>query len=128
MPGCRRGRGLGGGEVEFAGFGGPVGFHFGLEEVEDLVAVVDFFVAPGLVEVGHDLGGGFDAQVGEDEAVFEFIEEGLVELAAAEEGRRPPTKTSRVLARPPLSLSREAAAIFLRKPKAMETPRMRGGL
>ena len=25
------------GELEFAGFGGPVGFHFGLEEVEDFI-------------------------------------------------------------------------------------------
>ena len=78
--------GAGGGEVEFAGLGGPVGFHFGLEEVENLIAGVDFLVAPSLVEVFHDAGGGFDAQVGEDEAVFEFVEEGLVELAAAEEG------------------------------------------
>ena len=71
--------------MEFAGFGGPVGFHFGFEKVEDLVAGGDLALLAGGVEVVHDFGGGFDAQVGRDEALFEFVEEGLVEFAAAEE-------------------------------------------
>ena len=79
-------RGAAGGEFELAGFGGPVGFHFGLEEVDGLVAGGDFAFLPGGVEIGHDLGGGGDAEVGGDEALFEFVEEGLVELAAAEQG------------------------------------------
>ena len=40
------------GEFEFAGFGGPVGFHFGLEEVEGLVAGINLVFFPGGVEVG----------------------------------------------------------------------------
>ena len=64
-------------KVEFAGFGGPVGFHFGFEEFEDFVAGGDFAFLPGGVEVGHDFLCGFDAEVGRDEALFEFVDEVL---------------------------------------------------
>jgi len=72
-------------EFEGAGFDGPVAFHFGFEEVEDFVAGGDFPGVPGGVEVFHDFEGGFDAEVAGDEALFEFVEELLIELAAAEE-------------------------------------------
>ncbi len=67
--------GAGGGELKLAGFDGPVGFHFGFEKLEDFIAGGNFSVFPRGIEVGHDFGSGFDAEVGGDEALLEFVEE-----------------------------------------------------
>ncbi len=125
--------GAGGCEVEFAGFGGPVGFHFRLEEVEDFVAGGDLVFFPGGVEVGHDFVGGFDAEVGGDEALFEFIEQGLVEFASAEQGAQAADEDIAGFGEAGLEfvdgglVAPETASVvlvraFLRKSKAMGTP------